>query len=81
MKEVYIIVNYDNLEVLSASTNYNTIQENILDMYMDDLYYDFLWNVNYHGMTAAEAYSDARENIDDYYRNYMVIDKVRLEED
>ena len=79
MKEIYVILNFDNDDIVTATDSYERAQEIVLDMYMDDLYYEFLWNVNYCGWTAAESYIDAKDCIDDYYRNYIVIQKVNIE--
>ena len=79
MKEVYVILNYDIDEVVSAADSYERAQEIVLDMYMDDLYYEFLWGVNYEGQSAAKAYEEAKFCIDSFYRNYIVIQKVELE--
>ena len=77
--EVYIVYNTDTGEIISASRSYNHVQEILMDEYMDALYYQFLWNINYFGMDAAEGYSVAKREIKKWFRNYMMVTKVTID--
>ena len=79
--EVYVILDCDAGEIIYASKNFSDVQEVYYDTYMESLYYEFLWNVNYNGMMASDAYTDAKEILDDWYRNYVVIRKAPLDSD
>ena len=46
---------------------------------MENLYYEFLWHVNYEGKTAAEAYQEAVELVQPWFRDYIVVEKVVLD--
>ena len=78
-REIYIIVNYDSAEIEYASENYTNVQEVLYDSYMENLYYEFLWHVNYEGKTAAEAYQEAVELVQPWFRNYIIVEKVVLD--
>jgi len=76
MDYIYLIINYDSNEVEYATEDLTLIQEMATDMYMETLYYEFLWGVNYYGLSAASAYAQAKESIDPWFRDYVVIEKV-----
>ena len=76
MDYIYLIINYDSNEVEYATEDLTLVQEMATDMYMETLYYEFLWGVNYYGLSAASAYAQAKESIDPWFRDYVVIEKV-----
>lgn len=76
--EVYIIYNMDTSEIISASRSYSDIQEILMDEYMDAFYYQFLWNINYFNMEASKAYSYAKKEITEWYRDYMCVTKLDI---
>lgn len=76
MDYIYLIVNYDSNEIEYATEDLTLVQETATDMYMETLYYEFLWGVNYYGLSAANAYAQAKETIDPWFRDYVVIEKV-----
>ena len=76
MDYIYLIINYDSNEVEYATEDLTLVQEMATDMYMENLYYEFLWGVNYYGLSAASAYAQAKESIDPWFRDYIVIEKV-----
>ena len=78
MKTAFVIINYDANEIEYATEDYFLAQEMITDMYMDTLYYEFLWLVNYEGKSAAQAYQEAKEGIDYWFREYMVIETTNM---
>lgn len=78
-REIYLIVNYDSEEIEYASENYINIQEVLYDLYMENLYYEFLWHVNYERKTAAEAYQEAIEIVQPWFRNHIIVEKVVLD--
>ena len=78
MKTVFVIINYDANEIEYATEDYFLAQEMITDMYMDTLYYEFLWLVNYEGASAAQAYQEAKVAIDAWFREYMVNEKTNM---
>jgi len=77
--EVYIVYNMDSGEIISVSRSYNYAQEILMDEYMDALYYQFLWNINYFGMNAADGYSMAKREIKEWFRNYMMVTKISID--
>ena len=76
MDYIYLIIDYDANEIEYATEDPILAQEMVTDLYMDTLYYEFLWNVNYYGWSAARAYKEARDTIDPWFRDYIVIEKV-----
>ena len=76
MDYIYLIINYDSHEIEYATEDLNLAQEITTDFYVDTLYYEFLWGVNYYNMSADMAYKQAKETIDPWFRDYIVIEKI-----
>jgi hypothetical protein len=76
MDYIYLIIDYDANEIEYATEDPVLAQEIVTDLYIDTLYYEFLWGVNYYGLSAANAYAQAKETIDPWFRDYVVIEKV-----
>ena len=79
MKEVYVLIDYGAGDVIYASENFTNVQEMMYEHYMDMLYYEFLWRVNYDGMSASDAYTSVKNALDPWYRETIVIEKVILD--
>lgn len=78
MDYIYIIINYDADEIEYATTDLNLAQEIVTDMYIETLYDEFLFEVNRYKTSAANAYYEAKETIDSWFRDYVEIEKVPL---
>lgn len=72
----YLIIDYDSNEVEYATDDLTLAQEIYFDSYMEALYYEFVYNINYYGFPIDEAYKQAKKLIDHWFKEYVVIEKV-----
>lgn len=76
MNYSYLIIDYDSNEVEYAIDDLTLAQEIYFDSYMEVLYYEFVYNINYYGFPIDEAYKQAKKLIDHWFKEYVVIEKV-----
>lgn len=71
MKTIYTIWNYDVDDAVISSEDKDLLQELMCDMYMDDCYESYLWDLLWrdNGMDIQDIF----DNMLDYYNEYMVI--------
>ena len=71
MKTIYTIWNYDVDDVVISSEDKDLLQELMCDMYMDDCYESYLWDLLWrdNGMDIQDIF----ENMLDFYRDYIGI--------
>lgn len=78
MDYIYLIINYDANEVEYATTDLDLAQEIVSDMYTETLYEEFNFEVNRYNPSTINAYCEAKETIDSWFRDYVAIEKVPL---
>lgn len=71
MKTIYTIWNYDADDAVISSEDKDLLQELMCDMYMDDCYESYLWDLLWrdNGMDIQDIF----ENMLDFYRDYIGI--------
>jgi len=71
MKTIYTIWNYDVDDVVISSEDKDLLQEIMCDMYMDDCYESYLWDLLWrdNGMDIQDIF----ESMLDFYEDYIGI--------
>ena len=76
MKTIYTIWNYDVDDAVISSEDKDLLQEIMCDMYMDDCYESYLWDLLWrdNGMDIQDIF----ENMLDFYEDYIGIVKSQV---
>lgn len=76
MRTIYVAREYENDSILFATEDKNLAEEYMHDSYVEDLYHETMWNMNYCNQPFVDAYSDARAGIENFYANWTGIEEV-----
>lgn len=74
---MYCLVNFDANELIASSGDRGILEELMLDMFFEDVYDEFCWNVGWPDSMAPEILAnDAWYTMLDWYSDYISIEEV-----